>query len=145
MSGNIWLGLRNIHRLAKEAPTELHVYLEDFDGISRYAHYSSFEIADTTDGYRLTISGYSGTAGDSMSQHNQHQFTTMDSDNDVHETANCAEQYGGAWWYTACHSSNLNGRYYVQPYVQHGQGLNWLTFRGHDYSLRSVIMKVKRL
>ena len=81
---------------------------------------------------------------DSMSRHNQHRFTTMDSDNDVYES-NCAEQYGGAWRYFACHESNLNGRYYVQPHAPYGEGLNWLTFRGYYYSLKSVIMKIKRL
>ena len=42
------------------------------------------------------------------------QFSTKDSDNDVHEI-NCAEKERGGWWYANCGESNLNGIYY--PYV----------------------------
>ena len=40
------------------------------------------------------------------------QFSTKDSDNDVHEI-NCAEKERGGWWYANCGESNLNGVYYT--------------------------------
>ena len=44
----------------------LRVDLEDYDGVRKYAEYTTFYVADADDNYRLTIAGYNGTAGDSM-------------------------------------------------------------------------------
>ena len=44
----------------------MRVDLEDFDGDTRYAVYSTFKMVDEEDKYRLLIGGYSGMAGDSM-------------------------------------------------------------------------------
>ena len=44
----------------------LRVDLEDYDGVRKYAQYTTFTVADADDNYRLTIDGYNGTAGDSM-------------------------------------------------------------------------------
>ena len=38
----------------------------DYDGVRKYAEYTTFSVADANDNYRLTIDGYNGTAGDSM-------------------------------------------------------------------------------
>ena len=43
----------------------LRVDLEDFDGSTVYATYGVFNISDRADNYRLHVSGYSGTAGQS--------------------------------------------------------------------------------
>ena len=135
--------MTDIQRLASLGSTELHVYLEDFNDIEAFAHYNSFAIASEMDNFMLTISGYTGNAGDSLSYHNGQQFTTYDRDNDADGT-NCAERFGGAWWYKTCHNSNLNGRYYSHPDVERAQGLIWFHFRTHDYSLKYVTMKIKR-
>ena len=65
VSGEFWLGLDKIHRLTSTA-TELYVDMRDFDGNSAYAQYTSFSIGDSASKYILTVSGYSGTAGDSL-------------------------------------------------------------------------------
>ena len=53
-----------------------------------------------------------GTAGDKLTYHNGHRFSTKDQDNDV-STYNCATHpiVQGAWWYGDCRTSNLNGVY----------------------------------
>ena len=59
-------------------------------------------VEDEEQGYRLNVSGFSGTAGDSLKVHNQKKFTTKDVDNDTHPS-NCATCcYGdkGGWWFT---------------------------------------------
>ena len=142
--GNFWIGLKHLHNLVLDALTELHVHLQAFNNETRYARYSSFSIADHSDKYRLSVSSYSGNAGDSLRIHDQMQFTTRDSDNDIYPD-NCAIMFEGAWWYSECHEANLNGRYYNEPMQSFGHGINWLTFRGHEESLKHVVMKIRRL
>ena len=58
-------------------------------------------VEDEDQGYRLHISGYSGTAGDGMARsHNGMKFSTRDRDNDK-QGSNCARIYNGAWWFNA--------------------------------------------
>ena len=66
LTGEFWLGNDNLHRLTAANDDMLRVDLEDFDNNTRYAEYTTFKVADESDKYRLSIGGYSGTAGDSM-------------------------------------------------------------------------------
>ena len=43
---------------------ELRIDLEDWDGETRYAQYSLFDIGGTEDNYKLAVNGYTGNAGD---------------------------------------------------------------------------------
>ena len=56
--------------------------MTDKDGNTAYASYSTFYIGGSTTDNRLHVSGYSGTAGDSLAAHNNKKFTTKDNDND---------------------------------------------------------------
>ena len=69
LNGEFWLGNDNLHRLTAADDVILRVDLEDFDGDTRYAEYTTFKVADEADNYRLLIGGYSGTAGNSMGNH----------------------------------------------------------------------------
>lgn len=43
-------------------------------------------------------------SGDSLSQHTNQAFSTVDRDNDNSRSGNCAELYGGGgWWYDRCY------------------------------------------
>ncbi|XP_056001771.1 ryncolin-1-like [Ostrea edulis] len=116
-SSNYWIGNDAIYYLTK-TNQELRVELLSFDDEKAYALYSTFKVGDESSKYRLTVSGYSGTAGDrdrdrdrdSLAEHNGHKFTTRDQDNDLN-SGNCAVDRHGAWWYYSCTASNLNGRY----------------------------------
>ena len=70
------------------------------------------------------------------------QFSTKDQDNDE-ASSSCAVQYKGAWWYKACHGSNLNGQYHGGQHDSIADGVNWYAFRGHKYSLKRAEMKIR--
>jgi len=146
--GEFWLGLEKIHRLTPTA-TQLRVDLQDFEGNSQYAQYSSFSVGDSASKYTLSVSGYNGTAGDSLSEnihgfaHNGQQFSTRDQDNDAQSNENCAHVYKGGWWYAACHTSNLNGLYHGGSHSSYADGVNWETWRGYYYSLKFTEMKLR--
>uniref|UniRef100_A0A8W8LKS0 Fibrinogen C-terminal domain-containing protein n=1 Tax=Magallana gigas TaxID=29159 RepID=A0A8W8LKS0_MAGGI len=61
---------------------------------------------------------------DSFSYHNGMAFSTADNDNDRY-SKNCAQMYGGGWWYNSCHQSNLNGKYY-QKQAPTALSISWL-------------------
>ena len=134
-----WLGLDKIHRLtAGRAQSELRVDMEDFERERRYAQYSSFRVANAYLKYRLEVSGYAGTAGDSMTT------STYNQDNDAMGIS-CATTYEGAWWYKGCHHSNLNGRYLKGHHASLADGINWSPWRGYYYSLKFTEMKVRAI
>ena len=85
----------------------------------------------------------SGTAGDSLSYHDDQPFTTQDQDNDEYDEGNCANAFYGAWWYDDCHSSNLNGIYRHSNPCPVGDGLIWFDWRGDAYSLKRTEMKIR--
>ena len=71
------------------------------------------------------------------------QFSTRDSDNDINPDGSCAQQFKGAWWYSYCHHSNLNGLYLNGSHSSMADGVNWIPFKGYYYSLKRTEMKVK--
>ena len=145
VAGEFWLGLDKIHRLtAGRAQSELRVDMEDFDRERRYAQYSSFRVANAYLKYRLEVSGYAGTAGDSMVYHNNRPFSTYDQDNDADSRA-CAVVFEGAWWYNGCHHSNLNGHYHNGQHASYADGINWKLWKGYHYSLKFTEMKVRAI
>ncbi len=57
------LGNRLLHNLTSARTQSLRIDMEDFEGNTRYAVYSNFAVGSEADGFNLTVSGYSGTAG----------------------------------------------------------------------------------
>jgi len=107
-NGNFWLGLKSIHLLTLQS-AELMVTIENFNGEVFKALYAFFSVGSAMTNYQLLVSGFSGTAADSLSYHNNMPFSTRDQDHDKNNR-NCATTHHGAWWYNSCHHSNLNGR-----------------------------------
>ncbi|XP_071962383.1 ficolin-1-like isoform X2 [Antedon mediterranea] len=140
-----WLGNDNIHRLTSDGHFELRVDMSTFEGESAYAHYDNFRIGDEESNYKLICGNYSGNAGNSLTFHNNQQFSTFDQDHDTHSTLSCAGIFKGAWWYADCHSSNLNGLYLGGQTDQFATGVVWYKWKGHYYSLRTSEMKIRRI
>ncbi|XP_043188896.1 microfibril-associated glycoprotein 4-like [Amphibalanus amphitrite] len=113
LAQEFWWGLEKIWQLtsAKDRPYELRIDLEAFDGNRSYAIYQEFRISSEVDGYRLSVSNYTGTAGDGLRLNVNEKFSTRDRDQDGSSVRHCAERRQGAWWHNACGSSSLNGRY----------------------------------
>uniref|UniRef100_A0A672S5U2 Fibrinogen like 2 n=1 Tax=Sinocyclocheilus grahami TaxID=75366 RepID=A0A672S5U2_SINGR len=131
--GEFWLGNDKIHLLTKAKNMSLRIEIEDFEGIREYAHYDHFYVANESQQYCLSISGYSGTAGNAMQfskkyNHDQKLFTTPDRDNDQYPSGNCGAYYSSGWWFDACMSANLNGRYYQSKYKGVRNGIFWGTW-----------------
>ncbi|XP_019856543.1 PREDICTED: fibrinogen C domain-containing protein 1-like isoform X3 [Amphimedon queenslandica] len=126
LTGEVWLGLSKIYRLTKEGSNTLRVDLEDFEGNTAYANYSTFSISNASTDFILKVGDYnSGSAEDSMTGHNGRKFSTRDRDNDGND---CAQTFTGAWWYTRCYFSNLNGQYFNSS-TTNRQGIIWVTWR----------------
>ena len=84
-----------------------------------------------------------GTAGDSLARHHKMSFSTNDQDNDQDRSKSCAISYKGAWWYNACHDSNLNGRYLKGSHSSFGNSVNWAHWKGYQYSAKRAEMEIK--
>ncbi|XP_067292100.1 uncharacterized protein fgl2b isoform X2 [Pseudorasbora parva] len=131
--GEFWLGNDKIHLLTKAKNMSLRIEIEDFDGVREYAHYDHFYVANESQQYRLSIGDYSGTAGNAMQfskkyNHDQKLFTTPDRDNDQYPSGNCGAYYSSGWWFDACMSANLNGKYYHSKYKGVRNGIFWGTW-----------------
>ncbi|XP_071137224.1 fibrinogen-like protein 1 [Mytilus edulis] len=101
-----WLGNKYINILTSNGKYELRVDLTATNNKMTYALYKTFTVGDENSQYRLTIRGYSGTAGSYMSYNNDKKFSTRDRDHDTWQN-NCAAQ-DGAWWHGWCSNSRLN-------------------------------------
>ena len=143
LEGEHWLGLEKLVCLTTRRPrTELRVDLADYQGEYKYAQYSFFSVGNSGTNYVLNIAGYTGTAGDALAYHNGMQFSTKDRDNDQ-DLGNCASSSigHGAWWYNACHYSNLNGLY--RSGLSGTQGVVWHQFLDNWISLKFAQMKMR--
>ncbi|XP_062871241.1 angiopoietin-related protein 6 [Trichomycterus rosablanca] len=144
LDGEYWLGLESLHWLTSQTSYKLRVLLEDWQGRQAFAEYESFRIEPETDWYRLRLGTYQGTAGDSLSWHNNKAFTTLDRDKDAY-SGNCAHYQKGGWWYHMCAHSNLNGVWYRGGHYRgrYQDGVYWAEFHGGSYSLKRVTMMIK--
>ena len=141
ISKEFWQGNEVIHELTTTAQ-ELRVDLSDFSGNKVYAKYESFSIGSEAEKYKLSVSGYSGTAVDSLNYHNGRPFSTKDRDNDSASGSNCAQTSKGAWWYGACLHSNLNGIHYDSA-KSDSTGVTWYYWKNKHESLKKSEMKIR--
>ena len=61
LNGEFWLGLDEIHRLTVSGSYKLRVDLEDLQGSTAFAEYSSFAVKSERAKYQLSLGSYSGT------------------------------------------------------------------------------------
>ena len=60
LNGEFWLGLDKINRLTVSSSNKLRVDLEDLEGKTAFAEYSSFAVTSEKAKYQLSLGSYSG-------------------------------------------------------------------------------------
>ncbi|GAA6089610.1 tenascin isoform X1 [Tachysurus ichikawai] len=138
LEGEFWLGNDFLHILTTMMPMTMRVDLRS-ENEAVFAHYSTFSVDTMKKHYMLRLSGYSGTAGDSLRYHDKRPFSTHDRDPQPFITR-CAMSYRGGWWYKNCHEANLNGLY--NTHTNH-QGVIWTAWKGKTYSIPFTEMKLR--
>ena len=145
LEGEFWYGLENIHCLTIREDVELRIELGNGTVPSIVWTYQLFKVGGADTNYRLTIGQASGVGGtfDAMAFHNGAPFSTRDRDHDTRSDNNCADVYGGAWWYKSCYNANLNGKYVRhRPDRTDCTALCWLNGSEYHYYTK-VQMKIR--
>ncbi|KAK0065263.1 BpFREP12.8 [Biomphalaria pfeifferi] len=137
--GEFYLGNENIFKLTSTGQYDLRIDLE-FNNTKYFAQYENFKLLSESERYKLKIGDYSGNAGNDLSYQNNMFFTTFDRDNDINSGLNCAQYCSGAWWYTYCHRSNLNGQWGSTSLQK---GMNWVQLTGYSNSVSFSEMKIR--
>ncbi|XP_038069176.1 ficolin-3-like [Patiria miniata] len=152
LTGEFWLGNQKLHSLTRNRGWELVITLRAFNGDEARVRYGFFLVDSSEYNYRLDVSGFiaeGGDAGDSLSVHYRQHFSTRDADNDDVSLENCAQKFHGGWWYKGCHGdsfkSNLNGLYYNDATVADYMGIQWVTWKGKQVSLKGTEMMTRRI
>lgn len=153
--GEFWLGNIALNLLTSARTYELQIRLMDHDSWEVYAQYQSFSVGTSSAKYIIAVSGYSGTAGDSLES--SYSFSTYDRENAAY-CSKCCGGNGGFWYgRSSCSSasyynsvlSSLNGNYTVEGFTNartsndYRTGIYWKTFRGYYYSLKQVQMAIR--
>ena len=145
LTGEFWWGLENLWLMTsgRDREYELRIDLEDFGGAKAHAVYRGFRISSEDEGYKLTVTSYTGTAGDSLRAGVNRKFSTRDRDHDTRSRGSCAKRHGGAWWYGGCGDSSLNGRRHRSRRGGFDiKGIWWFPWKRYD-SLKSTEMKIR--
>ncbi|NP_001265754.1 angiopoietin-2a precursor [Danio rerio] len=144
ISGEHWLGNEIISKLTQEKQHTLRIDLMDWEGNTAFSKYSQFSLDGEKQNYRISLNGYSGTAGrtSSMGQTGG-DFSAKDLDNDKC-VCKCSQMLSGGWWFDACGPSNLNGIYYQQGQnTNRFNGIKWYYWKGSAYSLKATTMMIR--
>ena len=146
LEAEFWWGLDHLWRLTstRDQEYELRIDLVDFEGKKRHAVYQNFRISSEENGYRLTVTNFTGNAGNSLQFNVDTMFSTTDK-NHSGSRIPCAQLYYGGWWFTRnCGMSNLNGMYMSNPVTrQVSDGIIWVSWKGIFYSLKKTTMKFR--
>jgi len=110
-----WLGNEKLYQLLASGNWKLRVEVQSNDTGKWYsAEYESFRLSNEAGKYAISLTGYTGDAGDAFSvasqttwRTNGMKFSTIDNDNDNLSDGKCAFNVGG-WWWNQCGTSCLN-------------------------------------
>ncbi|XP_061190217.1 fibroleukin-like [Saccostrea echinata] len=143
---NVWIGNDVIHQLTKGKNPYLIVSIILVNGTTLYEMYDQFYVSDEAGKYQLFLAGpATGTLGDSMLNTGNSfadlsgmSFSTLDRDNDTC-ACNCADHYGGGWWFNNCHEAFLNGQWSLTVWEY-----PWYPTVKSGTNVKKTIMMIKR-
>ncbi|XP_052072294.1 fibrinogen-like protein A isoform X2 [Mytilus californianus] len=143
-----WLGNSNLYIITDQGRYELMVMIEDFKNNKAFARYNSFKIGGVFSNYKLSIGGYSGTAGNSLWKNNNKPFTTKDKHNIEFDSKECEIYEEGPWWFFEqrdCTWANLNGKYLKEKSNDFG-GVYWRDLQNSfKVTLKKTTMMIRRI
>lgn len=107
LNGDFWYGNDLLHRLTRDDDMELRVSLTAWNGSKLDLDYGLFRVDSEQYNYNLIIGDpkFNDLQFDSMSYHNNQDFSTFDRRNDKTDLdgmagcCSCAISYGGGWWF----------------------------------------------
>merc|ERR1712048_1411928 len=110
-ASNFWLGNDNLYQLTNAGYNKARIWIQEADGTAGFGEWVGFKVASESAKYKLSVGKMTGgNIGNSFGNMNGNNFSAKDRDNDTW-SSNCANSFKGGWWYSACHSANLNGYY----------------------------------
>ncbi|XP_049573250.1 microfibril-associated glycoprotein 4-like isoform X2 [Syngnathus scovelli] len=116
ITGEHWLGLRNLHALTGSAGYQFRVDVKTSNGHECWAGYDNFSVGlnslnPENDGYPLHVTGWDSRSTGYFTQPDE-RFSTYDRDQDKNEQRNLANLHG-AWWHGQFSGDfHPNGVYY---------------------------------
>ena len=119
--------------------------METYNSTKFVAKYTTFEVGSKTQGYVLNLDGFSSTPyfTDSFKEYSQGmKFSTKDQDQDT-SSFNCADTFGGGWWYGSCFHVKLTGPHSTKHFPV-ASGIHWESITTLYHSFKKVSMKVRR-
>jgi len=116
-NGHYWLGndlLSQLTTIPRYHSLRIDVlYRHDWNWY--YHVYSMVRVLPESQNNELRVAGYTSShSGDALRRaggSNYMMFTTYDRDNDKWSSGNCAEYYGGGFWYSDCGYALLNNKH----------------------------------
>ncbi|XP_069792317.1 fibrinogen-like protein 1-like protein [Narcine bancroftii] len=110
IQGDHYIGNQYMHFITNQMWYKGRVLMEEeMNGKKylRHAEYDIFRIGSVDEDYKLYLGAFSGNGGDALSTPknlvDNFSFSSRDRDRDG-DAANCAEKFGGGWWFNSCSS-----------------------------------------
>ena len=121
LSENFWYGLKQMYLLTQTGQWEMRVdFRENRNSNSHsYIHYNHFKVGSPSEQYKLTVGGYTGGDGDYFAAANNRSFSTLDNDNDLSSSKNCAMANKYGWWFRGCNDFSPNRKPPVRDWEQY--------------------------
>ncbi|KAH8329458.1 hypothetical protein KR074_011014, partial [Drosophila pseudoananassae] len=136
LTGEFFIGLEKLYQITQSGQYELLISLGKVNGSRDFVKYDNIKIGSEENSYRLeSIGNHTEGAHDTLKYYVNMKFSTIDRDNDLYP-GNCAQMYGGGWWFHKCTYSNLNGKYYKDGKRNDNlYGILWSPWNGYDFNV----------